>query len=256
MAGCGSVQPGTTRLKPGATMRHEAAAAMLGLLFLAGASQPGCTQGPPVHSRAAILEIAADTVRLRLLDAVTAMAIANTDVEIRSDNGMRCIRAPCRDNAKRWNGRTDAGGSVTAPVDALQVVTSIRTPGHHADLIEDSSEAADGAWIVEMLPRNAPADLEFHPLDFKLIDDASRRAIADTPVRIAFGRTGGFEGTTNSLGYVFVPVEALLGDTADSWPLARDAEPEFARIIVAGYRTAQTDLARANRKVLMERRRD
>jgi hypothetical protein len=236
-------------------MRHEAAAVIMGLFTLAGASQPGCTQGPPAHSRAAILEIAADTVRLKLLDAVTTLAIANTDVEIRSDNGMRCIRAPCPNDARRWNGRTDEEGSVMAPVDALQVVTSIRTPGHHADLIEDSSEAADGAWVVEMLPRNAPAELEFHPLDFKLIDKASRRPIADTPVRIAFGGTGGFEGTTNSLGYVFVPVEALLGDAADSSP-ARDAEPEFARIIVAGYHTAQTDLARANRKVLMERRRD
>jgi hypothetical protein len=231
-------------------MRHEAAAAMMGLLFLAGASQPGCTQGPPAHSRATILEIAADTVRVRLLDAVTALPIANTDVEIRSDNGIRCIQAPCPTDTRRWNGRTDGEGSVMAPVDALQVMTSIGTPAHRADMIADSYEAEDGAWIVEMFPRERPAELEFHPLDLKLIDGASRRPIADTPVRIAFDGTGSYDGTTNSLGYVFVPVEVRLGD----WPCA--PVPDFALIIVAGYHTVQTDFAPANRKVLMERRRD
>lgn len=233
-------------------MRHEASAVIVGLVILAGASQAGCAQGTPVRSGTAILEIAADTVRLRLLDAVTTRAIANTEVEISSNNGIVCVQAPCPTDEKRWHGRTDIEGSVMAPIEAFQVVTNIGTPAHYADLINDSHEAADGAWVVEMFPRNAPAELEFHPLDFKLIDAASLRPIADTPVRIAFGRTGAFEGTTNALGYIFVPVEALLGDSADARPLA----PENARIIVAGYLTAQTDFARANRKVLMNRRRD
>jgi hypothetical protein len=235
-------------------MRHEATAVVVGLVILASASQGGCTQGLPARSQAPILEMAGDTVRLRLLDAVTARAIADTEVEISSDSGIRCIRAPCPTNAKRWNGRTDAEGSVRVPTDALQVVTNISTPAHYADLISDSYEAADGAWGVEMFPRNAPPELEFHPLDLKLIDARSLQPIADTPVRIAFGRTGAFEGTTNSLGYIFVPVEALLADTADSRPLPRDAEPEYARVIVAGFHTAQTDFSRANRKLLMRRR--
>jgi hypothetical protein len=235
-------------------MRHEAGAVMVGLVVLAGTFQAGCAQGLPGGSRATILDIAADSVRLRLVDAVTARAIVSTGVEITSDNGVRCIQAPCPTDARRWTGRTDAEGFVMAPMEALQVVTNIRTPDHYADLINDSYEAADRVWDVEMFPRKAPADLEFHPLDLKLIDAGSLRPIADTPVRIAFGSDGSFEGTTNALGYIFVPVEAMLGDTVDSRPLARSAGPEEARIMVAGYDTAHTDFSRANRKLLLKRR--
>jgi hypothetical protein len=232
------------------TMKHESIAVTVALLILAGTSQHACGQGHPVRSSTPILEAATDTLHLRLLDAVTTRTIANTEVEIRSDNGIICVRSPCPTNARRWNGRTDAEGSVMVPIDALQVMTSIGTPAHRADLIADSFEAADGAWVVEMFPRERPAELDFHPLDLKLIDEASLSPIADTPVRIEIGSTGGFDGTTNSLGYIFVPVEVRLGD----WP--RAPVPRFARIIVAGYHTVQTDFAAANRKVLMTRRRD
>jgi hypothetical protein len=235
-------------------MRHEITTVMVGLVLLPGAFQAGCAQDAPVRAQAPILGIAADSVRLRLLDAVTARAIASTEIEIRSEIGILCARPPCPTNQKRWNGRTDAEGFVMAPTEALQVVTTIRTPAHYADLIRDSYEAAGGAWDVEMFPRNAPPELEFHPLDLKLIDARSLRPIADTPVRIAFGSDGGFEGTTNSLGYIFIPVEAMLGDTIDSRPLARPDGGEQARIMVAGYHTGNTDFSRANRKLLLKRR--
>jgi hypothetical protein len=235
-------------------VRHEATVVIAGLVILAGASQSGCNRGPALRPGASILEITADTVRLTLLDAVTTRTIANMEVEISSDSGIACIRPPCPTNEKRWHARTDAEGSVMVPIDALQVVTRIGTPAHYADLIKDSHEAADGTWVVEMFPRKAPPDLEFHPLDLKLIDARTLRPISDSQVRIAIGSTGVFEGTTNSLGYIFVPVEALLGDTASSWPLGQDGETEHARIIVAGYDTAQTDLSRSNRRLLMKRR--
>jgi hypothetical protein len=235
-------------------MRFEATAVIVGLVVLAGASQGGCTQDPPDRARAHILEVAADTVHVRLVDAVTTRAITNTEVEVSSDSGIRCVQAPCPTNEKRWTGWTDTEGSVMIPIDALQVVTSMRTSAHYADLINDSYAAVDGVWAVDMFPRNAPQELEFHPLDLKLIDARTLAPISDTPVRITLGRTGGFEGTTNSLGYIFVPVEALLGDTADSWPPARDAGPEYGRVIVPGYHTAQTDFSRATRKLLMKRR--
>jgi hypothetical protein len=229
-------------------MKHGAIPLFAGLVILAGAPQAAC-QGHPPRSSAPILHAATDTLHLRLLDAVTTRAIGDAEVEIRSGRAIICAREPCPTNEKRWSGRSDGEGSVMAPFDALQAMTSIRTPAHYADLITDSYEAPDGTWVVEMLPRERPAGLEFHPLDLKLIDGGTLRPIADTPVRIAFGDTGVFDVTTNALGYIFVPVEALLGDG----PLAR---PDSVRIIVAGYHTAQTDLARANRKVLMERRRD
>jgi hypothetical protein len=231
-------------------MKHESIAPIVALLILAGTSQDACGQGHPVRSSTPILEAATDTLHLRLLDAVTTRAIANAEVEITSGSGIICRRSPCPTNEKRWSGRTDGEGSVMAPSDALQVMTSIGTPAHRADLIADSYEAEDGAWVVEMFPRERPAELEFHPLDLKLIDEGSRRPIADTPVRIVIGSTGDFGGTTNSLGYIFVPVEVRLGD----WP--RAPVPDFGLIIVAGYHSVQTDFAPANRKVLMERRRD
>jgi hypothetical protein len=231
-------------------MKHGSVALIVALLILGGTSQYACSQGHPVRSSTSILEAPTDTLHLRLLDAVTTRAIVDAEVEIRSGNGIVCVREPCPTNEKRWSGQTDADGAVMVPSDALQVVTSIRTLAHRADLITDSYEATDGAWVVEMVPRERPAELEFHPLDLKLIDEGTLRPIADSPVRIAIGSTGGFDGTTNSLGYIFVPVEALLGDGQP------EREPEFARIMVDGYHTVQTDFARANRKVLMTRRRD
>jgi hypothetical protein len=231
-------------------MKHRSVALVVALLILGGTSRYACSQGHPVRSSTSILEAATDTLHLRLLDAVTTRAIVDAEVEIRSGRGIICVRQPCPTHEKRWNGRTDADGGVMVPSDALQVMTSIETPAHRADLIADSYEAADGAWVVEMFPRARPAELEFHPLDLKLIDEAGMRPIADTPVRIAIGSTGGFDGVTNALGYIFVPVEVRLGD----WP--HTPVPQFARIIVAGYHDVQTDFAPANRKVLMTRRRD
>ena len=47
-------------------------------------------------------------MHVRLLDAATAKPIANTDVELWSDNGIRCIKAPCPTDGKQWKGTSDA----------------------------------------------------------------------------------------------------------------------------------------------------
>jgi hypothetical protein len=63
----------------------------LGIVYFASAAP---------DSRSGILEVKGETVRVRLLDAFSGESISDSDVEVHSDNGVRCIQAPCPTDAK------------------------------------------------------------------------------------------------------------------------------------------------------------
>ncbi len=107
---------------------------------------------PLAAQRAAppILRAGGQTVRVRLVDGSSARPLANAAVEIWSDNGIRCFRAPCPTNGTRWQGHADAAGVVVIPRAVLQASTSITTPGYEGDLVQDARQQRDNTWKMPM----------------------------------------------------------------------------------------------------------
>ncbi|HEX4947652.1 MAG TPA: hypothetical protein VFZ34_13360 [Blastocatellia bacterium] len=66
------------------------------------------------------------TIRLQLLKGAEETPLANSEVHLISNNGMRCI-IPCpkTNNQKKWTGRTDATGTIEIPRDFIQMNTWI-----------------------------------------------------------------------------------------------------------------------------------
>ena len=194
-------------------------------------------------SRSGILEVKDETVRVRLLDAFSGESIPDSDVEVHSDSGVRCIQAPCPTNDKHWKGKADANGYVVIPTNILQQVTTITTPSHKdgKDLIRDSEKDADGVWVVELYPNHVsdPSGLGLRPI--KLVDARSSKPLADISVRIAFGETESIEGKTNSLGYIFLPFEKALPALENTW------------VTVPGYRRAKLDFGGVHYRTKLER---
>jgi hypothetical protein len=189
-----------------------------------------------------ILHASGESVDVRLLDAATAKPIANTAVEVQSDNGIRCIKAPCPTDAKQWKGTSDANGRVTIPRSALNTTANIKTAGYDGDLVGDATSDATGVWSVDLFSDGC-ADKCPHPL--KLHDARSHEPIANALVLIEVRGDTTHEvasATSNALGYVFVPFVIMAKGVEDSW------------VIVEGYRDAKIDFAAARQKILLEPR--
>lgn len=201
----------------------------------------GCTrnhQHTPT-SQSSILQVESDTVRVKLLDEFSGEVISNSDVEVSSDNGIRCIQPPCDTNPKQWRGRSDANGYVVVPTGILQQITSISTPSHRGgkDLVGGSEQDMNGAWVVELIPNHT---YDFWPSSYrlKLIDAESSKPLINTQVDVSLAEGESFEGKTNSLGYIFFPVKKT---GVDSW------------VVVTGYRRAKIDWGWVNYKMKLEK---
>jgi hypothetical protein len=147
--------------------------------------------------------------KVTLLDAFTARAVAAADVLVASDNGMRCITAPCPTDRVEWRGRTDASGTVLVPARFVTAETAIGTRAHDARSVDDSARGNDGALVLELVPLELPSDdlLGLGPTPVKLVDAASGAAIANAKVHVAAEGTVGLELESNALGYVFIGEE-------------------------------------------------
>jgi hypothetical protein len=126
------------------------------LIFIVGTMTAACERNPG-GGTPSLLNVIGETVRVRLLDASSDRPLSNADVELWSDNGVRCIKAPCPTNGTQWTGRSDAAGDVVIPTSVLQPVTTIRTPTHEGDLIRDSEPADSGRWVAELSARDSDA---------------------------------------------------------------------------------------------------
>jgi Tfp pilus assembly protein PilV len=120
--------------------------AMVGLLGFIGwytwgkrDAPPSAATSPPKTSQQNQSENKdTDHIRLFLVGATNA-PIANTKVSIYSDNGTRCIQAPCPNNSKSWDGTTDSKGAVTVPKDTIQMATTITPAGYHGTALQYDS---------------------------------------------------------------------------------------------------------------------
>ena len=203
-----------------------------------------CAQGQRAHDApSSILDSVGDSVHVRLLDASTVLPIANSVVELTSDNGIRCIKAPCPTDGKQWKGASDANGHVVIPKSALNSVATIKSVAYQGDLLNDATPGAKGEWNVELFSEES-GDPGPHPL--KLIDASTHAAIANAKVRIetrhAGGATDTVSVTTNALGWLFVPFRVVTKDAENSW------------LVVPAYQPARIDFSWARRKMLLDRR--
>jgi hypothetical protein len=185
-----------------------------------------------------ILQAKGDSVRVQFLDATSAQPIADTEIELWSDNGIRCVQAPCPTNGKQWKGKSDAYGRVVIPKSALNTSTTLKSDSYHGDLIQDASPGAAGSWTIELFAEKA-GDPGPHPL--KLIDARTHKAIANTPVRIetrnAHGPSSAESVSSNALGYILVPFQIVVKGAENSW------------VVAPGYRDAHIDFAWTRRRM-------
>lgn len=220
-------------------MRFLCKLSLASILLLTVAS---CLAQRSADSRPSIREAKGATVKVQLLDAFSGQVIANSAVEVSSDNGIRCETPPCPTDDKQWRGKSDAAGFTLIPTSVLQFETTIKTPAHHGNLVEDSEKAAGDFWLAELLPARLDGASELGLRPIKLIDAHSSRPLANLPVLIEFGKTSNFKTQTNALGTLFIPFEKALPAFEDTWA------------VLAGYRRTHLDFAWARRKVKLERK--
>ncbi len=219
-------------------MRHLLAAALTLTLVTTGIA---CAQWPE-RARPSILKVGGDSVRLKLVDALADRLLANADVEVSSDNGIRCFHAPCPTGNRSWQGRTGPDGQVTIPTGVLQASSSVRAAGEEGDPIEDSEPESSGVWLTPLFPPDS--GLAARPI--LLIDGGSGRPIANAQLEIEYrspdGRSGRMAGATNALGYLFVPFAVIARAAESCW------------VVVPGYRRTRLDFGWAGRRTLLQRK--
>ena len=215
------------------------------IALLAAVSQPaGFARSAQQHSdsQSSILQVKSETVSVKLVDAFSGEVISNSDVNVHSDNGIRCCCAPCPTNRKEWAGRSSSNGYVAIPTSILQAVTNISTPTYKGgkDLIRDAEQDADGAWVVELIPNRIIDGSGPFLQHRKLVDAESNRPLIDTRAHISFGAGDDFDGQTNSLGYIFFQLKRVNFQIGD-W------------LEVTGYKRTKINWGWANYKMKLER---
>ncbi len=105
------------------------------------------------RSAATYQEMKSD-LRLKVVDKTTKKVIKNTGIEIYSDNGIRCRKAPCPTNGKQWRGRTNARGIVIIPADVIQNSMTITAPGYSGgkDLNREAKKLGKWSWLILLGP--------------------------------------------------------------------------------------------------------
>ncbi|MBA2501518.1 MAG: hypothetical protein H0V27_01435 [Pyrinomonadaceae bacterium] len=73
-----------------------------------------------------------NVARIRLVDASIIRIIANASVEVHSNNGVICKRAPCLNNSQSWKGASDAEGVLNIPSHIIQYSVTLTTVGYRA----------------------------------------------------------------------------------------------------------------------------
>lgn len=90
-------------------------------------------------------------LRLLIKDKKTRAPLARREVEIYSDNGIRCITAPCPTNGIEWRGKTDSQGYVIVPKRIRQVSMTISIDGYVAEELNQASQKrSENHWIIAL----------------------------------------------------------------------------------------------------------
>jgi len=191
-------------------------------------------------------------IRVQLFDVYSGLALANTIVEVTSDNGIQCSVPPCPTGGRTWSGQTDGSGVLMIPASAIQLDTYVKTKDHrNARLSEEAIRDSSRTHPIELYPEWLFDEQHDWTRGYKLIDARSGKVLAHTPVRVEFpandwpaqhGGISGLDVKTNPLGYIFFSFlrkpEPKQGQTLPSAPLADWVTP-VASLIASGYRKAE-----------------
>ena len=77
-----------------------------------------------------------NSVSITLVNKTSGKPIPHTKVSIYSDNGIRCIQAPCPTNSKSWEGVTGQDGVITVPKSNIQSATYVSPEGYRTASLE------------------------------------------------------------------------------------------------------------------------
>lgn len=90
---------------------------------------------------------------VKLINAASKMPIAHADVRVWSDNGIRCIQAPCETEGKEWTGKTDQEGFISIPRRAINIVTIITANGFSGGkYLDRDAKSVNGDLVLELDP--------------------------------------------------------------------------------------------------------
>lgn len=185
-----------------------------------------------------------DEHKLQLIDAQSAKPIANQEIRVDSDNGIRCFRAPCNTDFQRWTGNTNAEGWIEIPQEKINKVTSITCENLKIGRgLEDEEPSRSGGFILDLEPTSSMSQRRF-----KLLDAKTRKPLSNLTIWIVHEETCTppicneftFTGKTNSIGNVFYPI-------SKTW------NPKYSEywLYAPGYKTTRVEGSWANFKVLL-----
>lgn len=178
------------------------------------------------------------------MDAASARPVVNTEVRVHSDNGIRCVSAPCPTNGKEWKRRTDARGYLIVPRAMLQRETSITTQSHTVDLVRDADRAPNQVWVVDVIPRDLADGEDLPSFAYHFVAAGSWSPIANTVVTIHIAAPAGnadhVDVRTNARGFVFIPYEVLAFADDEFW------------VTVPGYRRTRVAVSRVQQRVVLQ----
>jgi hypothetical protein len=106
-----------------------------------------CQGAPPAPPEAKV------SLKVRVVDAATSKPIPDTAVEIYSDNGIRCIKAPCPTNGVKWTGKTDHRGVVIVPARVRQATVTISATGYDAKDLISAAQKRGRIWVIALVAR-------------------------------------------------------------------------------------------------------
>jgi len=180
-----------------------------------------------------------DVVEILLLDGYSAQPIASTGVDVYSDNGIRCIKAPCNTGGQSWQGETDASGVVRLPSRIVNKVTNVSAAGYAGAELSRDGQRRTGRLQLELDPRakTEPEHIEQAARRFKIVDANSGQPLKRTTLWVVRSsscvppgcKDFSYSGPTNSLGNVYLPIFKI--KIEDSWiAVTGYANQKFASI--------------------------
>ena len=100
-------------------------------------------------------------LQLKVIDAATRVPLSYKEVEIYSDNGIRCMKAPCPTNGVEWQGRTNARGDVVIPGDIVQASMTITAGGYGAEELNRAArKMSKQSWLIPLEPEKGGDEVE------------------------------------------------------------------------------------------------
>ena len=185
------------------------------------------------------------SINVKLFDAFSGQAISNADERIYSDNGLRCITAPCNTEGQEWTGRSDNNGSNSIPSKVINVVTTIAASGYKSgrDLNKDSEKIDNNSWFIELDPDSKIDNFERRR---KLIDSQTQKPLSNTTMWITNSQgcrppqcsDYSFTGITNSQGNIYYQISSVKDN---SW------------VFVNNYKVVKFPTGWVNLKVTLEK---